>query len=68
LQIQKRALYICIVKQLKQSKMTTTQINNRIAELNQVIANSLNDTSINGAKIWADAHKERETLKNMLCK
>ena len=42
--------------------MTTTQINNRIAELNQVIANSLNDTSINGAKIWADAHKERETL------
>lgn len=47
--------------------MTTTQITNRIAELNTIILNSFSDLSVNGAAVWANAQRERETLKNLLC-
>ena len=42
--------------------METTEITNRIAELNTIILNCLNDNSVKSAATWIKAQREREAL------
>ena len=43
------------------------EIKSRIAELNTIILNCLNNNSVKSAATWVKAQRERETLKNLLC-